>query len=141
LRTKPKVYLADPSIAVAALSANPDVLIKDLPLLGQIFENLVIRDLLVYAQHLDHKVYFYRDSNGLEVDAIIESNDGRWMCVEIKLGTDAVDAAAATLNKFVSTVDTSKKGEPQSRVIITGTGVTHTRSDGIRVVNISALTA
>ncbi|RPI68562.1 MAG: ATP-binding protein, partial [Ignavibacteriae bacterium] len=54
LRTKPKVYFVDPSIAVAALNGNPDIIIKDLPLLGQIFENLVIRDLLVYAQHLDH---------------------------------------------------------------------------------------
>lgn len=139
LRTSPKLYFADPSIAVAALRATPASLLADVALLGQLFENLVIRDLLVYAQHIDATVSFYRDNNGLEVDAIVEHSDGSWQAFEIKLGNDAVDAAAASLMSFMANVDTSKRGQPKALTVITSTGYAYTRPDGVHVVPITML--
>lgn len=97
LRTAPKRHFVDPSLAVAALRATPDRLLGDLGLLGFLFESLVIRDLRVYAQAADAQVLHYRDSDGVEADAIVEAGDGRWMAFEVKLGQGQIDEAAASL--------------------------------------------
>jgi len=87
LRRAPKRHFVDPSLAVASLRATPDRLLKDLNLLGLLFESLVIRDLRVYAQAVDAEVFQYRDNTDLEIDAIVETTDGRWAAFEVKLGT------------------------------------------------------
>ena len=69
--------------------------------MGIYFENQVIKDLLVYAQALDAQLYFYRDENNLEVDAIMELADGTWGAIEIKLGSDqAIQEATKNLLRF-----------------------------------------
>jgi len=78
LRSSPKRHFVDPSLAVAALRATPARLLRDLNLLGFLFESMVIRDLRVYAQPADAQVFQYRDSSGLEIDAVVEAADGRW---------------------------------------------------------------
>ena len=105
LRRGPKRHFADPSLAVAALGATPDRLLEDLELFGFLFESLVVRDLRVYAQAADAEVLQYRDSTGLEVDAIVQARDGRWAAFEIKLGAGRVDDAARNLLKFAARVD------------------------------------
>ena len=99
LRKAPKRHFVDPSLAVAALRATPDRLLRDLSLFGFLFESLVVRDLRVYAQATDARVLQYRDSGGLEVDAIVEAGDGRWMAFEVKLGHGQIDDAAANLSR------------------------------------------
>lgn len=37
----------------------------------------VVRDLRVYAQAADAEVFHYREKAGLEVDAVVQCNDGR----------------------------------------------------------------
>src|SRR6185437_15324798 len=90
LRVTPKRHFVDPSLAVAALGASPERLLRDLNYLGLLFESLVIRDLRVYAQRLDGVVPYYADNSGLEVDTIVETRDGRWAAFEVKLGGDAL---------------------------------------------------
>lgn len=77
-------------------------------LLGFLFESLVVRDLRVYAQSADAQVLRYRDSHGLEVDAIVEVADGCWAAFEIKLGSGQVEEAAATLRAFARQIDTGR---------------------------------
>lgn len=140
LRQMPKRHLADPSLAVAALGANPVQLLGDLETFGFLFESLVIRDLRVYAQALGGQLAHYRDSNSLEVDAIVERRDSSWLAVEIKLGgTVATDRAAQTLLKLRDTVDTSRVGEPSKLLIVTAAGYGYDRPDGTTVVPITAL--
>ena len=79
-------HFVDPSLAVAALDASPAALAADLEFFGFLFESMVIRDLRVYAQASDTEVFHYREKNGLEVDAIVTTADGRWAAFEIKLG-------------------------------------------------------
>jgi hypothetical protein len=83
LRRGPKRHFADPSLAVAALRATPQHLLRDLNLFGLLFESLVVRDLRVHAQAMEGTVYQYRDNTGLEVDAVVELADGRWGAFEV----------------------------------------------------------
>jgi len=61
----------DTSIASAALRILPNGLLNDFDAFGLFFESMAIRDLRIYADVLDAKVYHYRDSSGLEIDATI----------------------------------------------------------------------
>lgn len=139
LRKAPKRHFTDVSLAVAALGASKKTLLADLKFTGFLFESLVTHELRVYAQANDAKVYHYRDSSNLEIDAIVQKYSGEYAAFEIKLGTGQIDVAAANLNKFASLIDTTKTHAPQSLNIITGTGVSYTRSDGINVISLASL--
>jgi len=84
-------------------------------------------------------VYYYRDSSGLEVDTIVQKYNGDWIAFEIKLGTGQIEEAAASLNKFVSILDDKRVKSPKSLNIITGTGISYTRTDGINVISLASL--
>lgn len=139
LRAAAKRHFVDPSLAVAALRTTPARLLRDIKLLGFMFESLVVRDLRVYAQVADARVFQYRDSRGLEVDAIVETADGRWAAFEVKLGSGRVEEAAATLHKLAGQIDTEISGEPAALGVIVGTGYGHRREDGIMVIPLGAL--
>ncbi len=138
LRTAPTRHFTDPSLAVAALRATPDALLKDLNALGLLFESLVVRDLRVYAQALDGQLSHYRDQSQLEVDAIVDIGD-RWAAFEVKLGPGQIDQAADTLVRFADRVDTTRRGDPALLGIIVGSGYGYVRPDGIHVIPVGAL--
>jgi predicted AAA+ superfamily ATPase len=130
----------DPSIAAAALGAGPADLIKDLNTFGLLFESLVIRDLRVYAEALGGAVYNYRDSIGLEADAIIHLDNGKWGAVEVKLGGEnAVNQGAKNLQLLRAKVDTDEMNPPSFLLIVTASGFPHKRGDGVYVVPIGCL--
>lgn len=139
LRAAPTRHFVDPALAVAALRATPERLLRDLELLGFLYESLVIRDLRVYAQANDAEVRHYRDNTGLEVDAIVDSANGAWAAFEIKLGERWVDEAAGNLLRFAERIDTRKSGSPQILGVIVATGIGYRRPDGVAVIPIGAL--
>lgn len=141
IRTSDTRYFTDPSIATAALGLGPDDLINDLHTFGLIFETLCVRDLRVYAEAINGKVYHYRDKTGLECDAVVHLRDGRYGLIEIKLGGDkAINEGAATLKKLASKLDTDKMKSPSFMMVITANGpYAYRREDGILLVPISAL--
>jgi predicted AAA+ superfamily ATPase len=139
LRKAPKRHFTDVSLSVAALGADADSLLNDLNFTGFLFESLATHELRVYAQANDAKVYYYRDSSGLEVDAIVQKYNGDWIAFEIKLGTGQIEEAAASLNKFASILDDKRVKPPKSLNIITGTGISYTRADRINVISLSSL--
>lgn len=139
LRKSPKRHFTDVSLAVAALGANDDRLLNDLNFTGFLFESMVTHDLRVYAQANDAGVYHYRDASGLEIDSIVQKYNGDWCAFEIKLGTGQLEDAAINLKKFAAQIDPDKTKAPSSLNIITGTGISYTRSDGINVISIGSL--
>ena len=139
LRKTPKRHFTDVSLAVAALGVNEKSLINNLTFTGFLFESLVTHDLRVYAQANDAKVYHYLDSSGMEVDCIVQKFNGDWCAFEVKLGTGQIDEAAAKLLKFASVIDTQKSQAPKSLNIITGTGISYTRKDGVNVISLASL--
>ena len=132
-------HFVDPSLAVAALGATPERLLRDVRTLGLLFENLVVRDLRVYAQPLGADTFHYRDSDDVEVDVVVATRDGGWAAFEVKLGPGAVDEAAAALLRVRTRVDPERHGEPRALVAITGWGYAYRRPDGVTVVPIGAL--
>jgi predicted AAA+ superfamily ATPase len=141
LRKAPKRNLADVSIACSSLALDSQHLLDDLVYLGSLFESLVVHDLQVYAQNLDARLFHYRDSNGQEIDVILEKRDGSWAAFEIKLGFGLVDGAAASLLKFASNINVEKAGQPLALVVIPAFGFAYTRADGVKVAPFSALCA
>lgn len=139
LRKSPKRHFSDVSLAVAALGAGKESLLKDIKFTGFLFESLAVHELRVYGQANDAKVYHYYDSSGLEVDAIVQKYNEDWCAFEIKLGIGQIEEAAKNLLKFASILDKKRVAPPKSLNIITGTGISYTRNDGVNVVSLSSL--
>jgi hypothetical protein len=139
LRAAAVRHLADPALAVTAMGASPARLLRDLNLMGLLFESMVVRDLRVYADALDAHVFHYRDEKGLEADAVLELPDGRWAAFEIKLGSspEVVDGAAVALRRLAEKI----AEPPVALAVITGTGYGLTRRDGVLQIPVGALTA
>ena len=135
LRKGSKRQFVDPSIAVAALGLSPDRLKQDFETFGFLFESIATRDLRVYAEEIEGTVYYYNDTTGLEVDLIVELNDGRWGGIEVKLGENEVDKASANLLKL-ATISTRK---PAFLMILTNTRMAYQRPDGVYVIPLGCL--
>ena len=139
LRKSPKRHLCDTSLAAAALGLDKESLIKDMKYTGFLFESLATHELNVYAKANDANVFHYNDSYGLEVDAIVQKRNGNYAAFEIKLGVGYIDEAAGNLKKFEKNIDIAKMDVPKSLNIITGTGMTYRRPDGINVISLASL--
>lgn len=141
IRSSDTRYFTDPSIAVAALGVGPADLMSDLNTLGLFFETMCIRDLRVYAQALDGEVYHYRDSDGLECDAVVHLRNGAYGLIEIKLGGERlIEEGAKSLQKLAKKIDTTKMKAPSFLMVLTATGkYAFKREDGVWVVPIGTL--
>lgn len=141
IRTSDTRYFTDPSIAVASMGVGPDDLLSDLNTMGLFFETLCMRDLRVYAQALDGDVYHYRDSDGLECDAVVHLRNGAYGLIEIKLGGEnAIEEGARTLLKLGKKLDTDKMKSPSFFMVLTAVGsYAYQREDGVYVVPIGCL--
>ena len=141
IRTSDTRYFTDPSIATAALGIGPQDLVNDLNTFGLVFETLAVRDLRVYAEALNGKVYHFRDKNGLECDAVIHLRDGRYGLVEIKLGgDDLIEEGAETLLKLNGKIDTDRMKAPSFMMVLVGVGMyAYRREDGVYVVPVGCL--
>ena len=136
----PKRHFVDPSLAAAALGAGPQRYLDNLRAFGFLFESLAIRDLRIYAQASDASVFHYRDTYGLEADAVIETVDGRWLSVEVKLGgANAIDGAAEGLLRLRDRVSTERAASLARLVVITGGRYCYERPDGVMVVPLACL--
>jgi len=139
LRKSAKRHFSDVALAAASLGIGKEALINDLKLTGFLFESLVVHDLRVYAQANDAQVYHYYDSTGLEVDAIVQKYSGEYCAFEIKLGIGQIDGAAKNLLKFASILGESSRKKLQSLNVITGTGISYKRKDGVNVISLASL--
>ena len=139
VRTTPTRHFVDTSIACQALNISPDDLMADLKSFGFFFEDLAVRDLNIYASLLGGTVKHYRDSRGLECDAVVHTPKGKWGAIEIKLGGDKlIEEGAANLNKLKDDVDDPNMA---FMAIITATGPAYRRPDGIYVTPLNCLRA
>lgn len=135
-----KRHFIDPSLAVAALSATPDMLYNDLNTFGFMFENLCAHDLKIYAEYNGATLYHFRDEKGNEADAVVEFPDGTWGAFEIKLGANQVDSAANELLELKRIMETEGDKPPKVLCVICGmTNMAYKRKDGVYVVPITEL--
>jgi predicted AAA+ superfamily ATPase len=139
IQTTPKRFFTDPSLAVAGLRTSHRKLREDLSAFGGVFENLCYRDLAIYAEAIDGNVYHYRDNSNLEVDVIIERNDGGYGAFEIKLNPDRADEGVKSLKRFAEKMTEKGVVAPACLAVITGGGIGKKREDGVYVIPITAL--
>ena len=140
IRTGKKKVFIDPSIAVAALHANPKSLEKDLKTFGFIFENLCIRDLNVYISSYGGKISYYHDKSDLEIDCVVHLKDGRYALIECKLGKNGIDEGAENLLTINELIEKNNEVEnPSFLAVLTGGKYAYTRPDGVKVIPIGCL--
>ncbi|MGN0212229.1 MAG: ATP-binding protein [Muribaculaceae bacterium] len=141
-----KREFVDPSIAVAALGLSPETLCIDLKTFGFIFECMAIRDLKAYSQSLGGSISYYHDRYGLEADAVLHLDDGRYALIEFKLGYREIDEGAEHLKEIKRLVHEHnltekqiKLREPDLLMVITGGDMAYTRPDGVKVIPLASL--
>jgi len=139
LRSSPRLHLADPALAAAALAATQAGLENDPKTVGLLFESAVVHDLRVFAGLIDGEVRGYRDSNNYEIDVVVSLPDGRWGAVEVKLGAGQIPAGIESLNAAVAQIDHQVTAPPAFRLVVTGTGPTFTADDGTITCPLAAL--
>lgn len=137
----PTRHFVDTSIACQALGIYPADLLNDYKSFGFFFEDFVIRDLRVYSGLLGGQIQHYRDNAGLECDAVIRLNNGKWAAVEIKLGGDElIEYGASRLLLLQRKLkEKSDLSAPSFMMIVTAFGPAYRREDGIYVVPINLL--
>ena len=139
IRSTPKRQFIDPSIAALYLGITPDNFVDDFETFGFLFESLCIRDLRIYSSAIDGRVSYFRDRYGLEADAVVHLDDGRYAIIEVKLGSAEIEKGAANLNKFEDILNKAEMKKPCFKMILTGGNLAYTRHDGVLVVPISCL--
>jgi len=135
-------YFIDPSIATSALSVGPEDLVNDLRSFGLFFEAMAVRDLRTYAEAINGDLFHYRDSSGLECDAVLHRRDGTYGLIEIKLGgADNIEKGVATLKELERKIDTMKMKAPSFLMVVTAVGKYggRRRSDGVYIAPIGCL--
>lgn len=141
IRSTPTRHFVDTSIACRALGVSPKDLMGDLESFGLFFEDMAVRDLRIYTESLGGEVLHYRDNAGLECDAVLHLDDGRWGAVEIKLGgDDNIEAGASTLKQLKSKIEEkSDENAPSFLLVLTAVGGAYRREDGVFVAPINLL--
>lgn len=146
IRSGKKRGFVDPSIAAAAMGLTPDYLLTDLKTFGFLFECLCIRDLKIYSQALGGRVSYYRDRYGLESDAVLHLDDGRFALIEFKLGSREIEEGAKHLLEIKRLIQEFNEKEkqvplraPDLLMVVTGGDMAHTRPDGVKIVPIGTL--
>lgn len=141
IRSTPTRHFVDTSIACRSLGVSLEDLKRDLESFGLFFEDFAVRDLAIYANSLGGTVKHYRDNAGLECDAVVHLEDGRWGGVEIKLGgDDLINDGANSLKKLRDKIiEKSDEKAPSFLLVLTAVGGAYQREDGVFVAPINLL--
>lgn len=146
IRSGKKRCFVDPSIAVAALGASPRSLELDMKTFGFIYECLCVRDLKAYSQAMGGRLSYYHDRYGLEADAVLHLDDGRYALIECKLGSRDIAEGAKHLLELKRLVQEKNEKEKQVRmqlpdllIVLTGGEMAYTREDGVKIIPIGCL--
>ena len=146
IRSGKKRCFVDPSIAVAALGASPRSLELDMKTFGFIYECLCMRDLKAYSQAMGGRLSYYHDRYGLEADAVLHLDDGRYALIECKLGNRDIEEGAKHLLELKRLVQEKNGKEKQVRmqlpdllIVLTGGEMAYTREDGVKIIPIGCL--
>ena len=153
IRAAKKHIFVDPSIGIAALGLNPAYFENDVDLFGHVFENMVLRDLLAYAQIHDAHILHYSDDTGLEADAVYQAADGKYALIEIKLGANKIPEGEKSLLRFKKVITEHNQKAlsdpdhpkpvyrvPSALILICGTApMAYTTDSGVHVIPIGCL--
>jgi len=107
----PKLLFTETGLVSYLLGIESHNQVHSHPLLGQMFENMVIMDAIKtrFNKGEDHNIFFYRDNNKNEVDVIFKSKKGL-IPVEIKSAMTFHDDLLKGIRFFQRTAPAAGKG-------------------------------
>lgn len=129
-----KLYFYDTGLLCYLLEIKNVSHLKRDPLLGSIFENLIILEVIKYFsnQGLDPNIYFFRDSNGNEVDLLIKIHN-LIISIEIKSATTFNIRYLKGLKAF------SKLNDNKNVSCLVYNGDNYSLSEGVNVINYKSI--
>ena len=106
----PKLYFYDTGIACSLLKLTNPEMIYTHYLYGSLFENLVISEFIKIQSHSGRQpsVYYWRESNGMEIDCIIEMENNELLALEIKGGQTFTKDYLKNLRNFAKNQNSQK---------------------------------
>jgi predicted AAA+ superfamily ATPase len=126
----PKLYFIEPGLAVYLLGIEtPEQLGRD-PLFGSLFENMVVLEALKARVHRgkEGSLYFFRDSNGNEVDLVLDRRPEPYP-IEIKSAMTYHPEFQRSLERFEVLTGSKEPG------CVIYAGDLETSSDTARILN------
>ncbi len=111
LMKSPKLYFYDTGLATWLIGVQSPQQLATHPLRGGLFENMVMMDALKFRWHrgLRDNLYFYRDSEGSEIDLVLEFGHGVFP-IEIKAGATINSDYFKGIKHFAKLVDNVPNG-------------------------------
>ncbi len=127
----PKIYFVDTGIVCSLLKLADIESVKNHYLYGSLFENLVISEIIKYQYHSGKipSLYYWRESNGTEIDCIIEKSLTEIIALEIKGGSTYSNYFLTNLKKF-----NSSSSKLNIKKMLFYTGESTSEISGIQVV-------
>lgn len=138
-----KFYFCDPSIMLWSLGISEDELLKKKDLFARCFKNLVIRDLNVYSKLSEGDLYFYKETNGFEIDIIIEQWGETICAIEIvpfefdDNNKNNIEIAVNKLIEFKNKI--IDKSKLIFTAVITNTSKFYKTNEGVFIIPIQCL--
>ena len=130
----PKYFFTDVGLLAYLLGLEtPSQVLRD-PLLGSIFENLVVIEVLKqrYNSGYDANLYFFRDSNGSEIDLLCKTSNGL-VGIEIKAASTWHGKFAKQLVRFAA------NSHPLNQSLVVYNGVELELSNGVSAISYDKL--
>lgn len=130
----PKYFFTDVGLLAYLLGLEtPSQVLRD-PLLGSIFENLVVIEVLKqrYNSGYDANLYFFRDSNGNEIDLLCKTSNGL-VGIEIKAASTWHGKFAKQLVRFAA------NNHPLNQSLVVYNGVELELSNGVNAISYDKL--
>lgn len=130
----PKYFFTDVGLLAYLLGLEtPSQVLRD-PLLGSIFENLVVIEVLKqrYNSGYDASLYFFRDSNGSEIDLLCKTSNGL-VGIEIKAASTWHGKFAKQLVRFAA------NSHPLNQSLVVYNGVELELSNGVNAISYDKL--
>ncbi|MGD9793603.1 MAG: ATP-binding protein [Acidimicrobiia bacterium] len=87
---RPKLHVCDAALGAAIIGKGPEALARlNDPSVGPLIESFVVAELSKQLgwSKTSARLHHLRDSDGLEIDAILEAADGRVIAIEVKAST------------------------------------------------------
>ena len=125
----PKLYFYDTGLASTLLGIQNSEQLDTNPYRGALFENFVIAELIKksFNKAQPHRIYFWRDNTGHEIDVILESANSLFP-IEIKSGKTITSAYFSGLSFW------NRISQQEGGTVIYGGDSYQKRSNGIEVL-------
>ena len=103
LTKTPKLYFSETGLAACLLGLKTEDQVARDPLRGNLFENLIVSDILKKKLNRDAEgeIFFFRTNDGAEVDLLRQTSDGL-QPIEIKSSTTWSSSLSSGLRKFLT---------------------------------------